>query len=142
MSPAYVNAFFDTSALMKRYVEEPGSNAVVALLDRADSLTVSVLCLPESISAFRRLVREGRLSPDEYRLVKGRLLRDLANAEICHLVPQVVDLGVACLERHALRTLDALQLACSLAVHPDVFVSADRRQVEAARREGLVVAHV
>ncbi len=131
--------FFDTSALVKRYIEEPESDTVARLLEGAESLIVSALFLPECVSAFRRLVREGRLSPREYEQLKGTVLADLADAIICHVVPEVVDLAVDCLERHALRTLDAMQLGCARAVGPDLFVTADRRQEVAAVADGLAV---
>ncbi len=35
--------------------------------------------------------------------------------------------------------MDALHLGCALLVKPDLFVSSDRRQIEAAEREGLMV---
>ena len=72
-------------------------------------------------------------------MLKDAVLVDLASAVVCHLVPEVMDVSVACLERHPLRTVDAIQLGSALVVGSDVFVSSDRRQIEAARREGLVV---
>jgi hypothetical protein len=38
--------------------------------------------------------------------------------------------------------LDAIQLGCALAYAPDLFVSSDRRQIKAARSEGLTVIEV
>lgn len=134
--------FFDTSALVKRYIEEPGSDTVARLLEGAESLIVSVLFLPECVSAFQRLVREGRLSPREYEQLKGTMLADLADTIICHLVPEVVCMAVGCLERHPLGTLDAMQLGCGCAVAPDLFVTADQLLGVAARGEGLEVGMV
>lgn len=50
--------------------------------------------------------------------------------------------AIRCLEQYPLRTLDALHIGTALAYQPDLFVSADRRQVEAAKREGLAVAYL
>jgi uncharacterized protein with PIN domain len=96
-----MKVFFDTSALTKRYVEEEGSERVRDLCTSADALAVSVLVVPELISTLCRLVREGRLSSEDYRSLKSAVQTDLSDA--------------------------------------DLFVSADRRQVEAADREGLAV---
>jgi uncharacterized protein len=38
--------------------------------------------------------------------------------------------------------MDALHVACALAVQPDKFVSADHRQLAAARRAGIKVVDV
>lgn len=137
-----MRVFLDTSALVKRYIDEPGSDAVAAVLAEAESLTVSALCLPECVSAFQRLVRDGQLTSQQYEQLKATMLLDLSDVVVCHVVPEVVDLAIDCLERHPLRTLDAMQLGSARAVAPDLFVTGDRRQAEAARGEGLEVTIV
>lgn len=62
--------FFDTSAFAKRYVAEKGSEKVITLLQQADSLAVSVICLPELISTFSRLLREKKFSITDYQDLK------------------------------------------------------------------------
>lgn len=57
-----MKVFLDTSAFAKRYVLEEGSDNVVALCRQADNLIVSVICLPELMSTFSRLVREKKLA--------------------------------------------------------------------------------
>jgi uncharacterized protein len=134
-----VRLFLDTSAFVKRYLSEPGTDRVLALTASAESLGVSVLVLPEAVSTLRRLVREHRLRESEYAIVKSGLVRDLADADVCDLTPGALERAVGCLERHALRALDALHIGCAHAYRPDLFVSADQRQCDAARAEGLVV---
>lgn len=134
--------FLDTSALAKRYIAEPGSDKVMALYQQADSLVVSVICLPELISTLSRLVREKRLAKSQYRRLKGDAMADLADVDVCQLTPEVLASGVSLLESYPLRAMDALHLACALAVRPDVFVSADRRQTSAARKTGLRIVDV
>jgi uncharacterized protein len=80
-----VTVFFDTSASVKRYIDEPGSETVSAILEAAEALIVSALCLPECVSAFQRMVREGHLSSQEYAQLKDVLLADLGDAIVCHL---------------------------------------------------------
>jgi uncharacterized protein len=38
--------------------------------------------------------------------------------------------------------MDALHLACALAVEPDIFAAADHRQLSAARKAGLKIVDV
>jgi predicted nucleic acid-binding protein len=106
--------FFDTSALTKRYVEEEGSDQVRALCAEADALGVSVLVVPELISTLCRLVREGRLSPEDYRSLKSALQADLSDADLCDLSQDAFDQALLCLERHPLRALDALHVGSAL----------------------------
>ncbi len=131
--------FFDTSALTKRYVVEAGSERVESLFREADDLGVSVLAIPELISTLCRLVREGRLSSDNYQSLKSAVQADLSDADLCDLSQSTFEQAIHCLERHPLRALDALHIGSALVYLPDVFVSADRRQAEAAEREGLAV---
>jgi hypothetical protein len=44
------------------HVAEQGSDQVLAVCQQADSLVVSVICLPELISTLSRLVRERKLA--------------------------------------------------------------------------------
>jgi predicted nucleic acid-binding protein len=134
-----MRVFFDTSALTKRYVEEQGSDQVRALCAEADALGLSVLVLPELISTLCRLVREGQLSAGDYRSLKSAVHVDLSDADLCDLSQDAFEQAIRCLERHPLRALDALHVGSALVYQPDLFVSADRRQVVAAGHEGLAV---
>ncbi|GEM_PF-3316851 len=58
--------FLDTSALAKRYVEEPDSCTLEALFhDRVKEAYVSTLALPEFAAALGRKVRFSETSRDE-----------------------------------------------------------------------------
>jgi predicted nucleic acid-binding protein len=132
----------DTSAFAKRYVAERGSDKVMSLCQEADDLVVSVLCLPELIATLSRLVREKKLAKTDYRKLKGNVMADLGDADICQITSGVLDSAIPLLETHPLRSVDALHVACALAVAPDVFVSADHRQLLAAKKTGLRVVDV
>lgn len=137
-----MKVFLDTSAIAKRYVAEPGSDKVIALCQQADSLVVSLIYLPELISTLSRLVREKKLTKADYRKLKGDAMADLADVDICQITPDVLVSVVSLLESHPLRAMDALHVACALAVEPDIFVSADHRQLSAARKAGLKIVDV
>jgi predicted nucleic acid-binding protein len=132
-----MRVFFDTSAFVKRYVEEPGSDKVMKICMEAEHIVLSIICLPEIISTLDRLVREAKLSDDEYQHVKNLLFDDFEDVEVCEITTEVIKYTIGCLDQHPLRAMDALHLGCALVVKPDVFVSSDQRQIEAAGREGL-----
>ena len=46
------------------------------------------------------------------------------------------------LEKNSLRTLDAIHLASALILKPDLFVSADKRQITAAKKSSLKVKFI
>lgn len=137
-----MKVFLDTSAFAKRYVVEAGSDRVLAACQEADSLAVSVICLPELISTLSRLVREKRIASSAYRKLKAGVMADLADVDICQITPVVLASVVSLLESHPLRAMDALHVACALVCEPDFFVSADHRQLAAARKAGLKVIDV
>jgi uncharacterized protein len=132
-----VKTFFDSSAFAKRYVEEPGSQAVDLLCQEATEVALSVLCVPEILSALNRRVREGLLTDREYTEAKQYLSQDIRDAVIVNLVTQVVSTCTKILEDSPIRAADALQIACALEWETELFVSSDKRQISAARKAGL-----
>lgn len=137
-----MKVFLDTSAFAKRYVAEQGSDKVLAMCQQADSLVISVICLPELASTLSRLVREKKLTKADYLKLKGDAMADMADIDICQFTPEVLAVVISLLELHPLRAMDALHVACALACKPDVFVSADHRQLSAARKAGLAIVDV
>ena len=132
-----MKTFFDSSAFAKRYVEEAGSQAVDSLCQEATEVALSVLCVPEIISALNRRAREGLLSGRDYTEAKQYLSEDIRDAVIVNLVPQVVSTCTKILEASPVRAADAVQIACALEWETELFVSADKRQISAAKKAGL-----
>lgn len=134
--------YLDSSALIKRYIHESGSEKVLGLCARADQLILSALCMPEAISAFRRLWREKKMTEDFYRLVKKDLNEDIQEAVVVGLEPEIIQASIDCLEKSPVGTLDAIHLATALKAECDLFLSADLQQQKAARTMGLKVEAV
>ena len=138
------NLYFDTSALIKLYVEEVGTAEVLGLVEelRGDRIIILDITLLECRSA-RRREREGDISgPDANRILQ-QVHQD---ASALYLVQPsssaVIEEASRLLDTHALRAYDALQLAGCLIVRrgvpsPPTFVCADGRLCEAAEFEGL-----
>lgn len=137
-----MRVFFDSSAFVKRYIAEQGTDTVLYWCDQATELCLSGIALPEIISAFCRLQREGRLSAMHYRKLKNMLFADIADASIGDLTPEVIRQTVIALEDTVLRAMDAIHVGSALTFRADVFVSADARQCAAATQAGLQVVQV
>ena len=58
---------------------------------------------------------------------------------LCDLTPAVLSHAISSLEHIVLRGMDAIHIGSALALQADVFVSADKRQCDAAARAGLRV---
>lgn len=134
--------FFDSSAFVKRYVAETGTEAVLDLCDRADELVLSVIAVPELISAFCRLRREGKIGDAEYDRLKRELMADVVDAMVCDVAHDIVAKSVESLEGGVLRGMDAIHVGSACITRCHLFVSSDIRQCEAAIRAGLAVKRV
>ena len=132
-----MKAFLDSSSFAKRFIEESGSEKVEELCSRASELGLSVIGVPEIVSALARRLRERRLTQTQYRTAKKRLLDDVRDADIVQLTPSVLGSAIRVLEASPVRAMDALHIACALEWEADLFVSSDERQLTAARQAGL-----
>jgi len=137
-----LNVFLDSSALAKRYVQEPGSARVDEILLAASSLGISMICVPEIVSALCRNRRERKLPQQQYLQAKQALFDDLGDASVVNVTDQVVARAVELLERWPLRSSDSLHVASAAEWGADLFVSADDRQCAAARGYGLRVEEI
>ena len=134
-----MRVFFDSSAFVKRYISEAGTNAVLVWCDQATEIILSGIALPEIVSAFCRLQREGKITDVQYRQLKSLLLADIEDAAICDLTPPVLMRAISSLEKNVLRGMDAIPIGSAVVLKADVFVSADLRQLDAAALAGLRV---
>jgi predicted nucleic acid-binding protein len=133
-----VKTFFDSSAFVKRYIEETGSRDVEALYMAATELALSIVCIPEVVSALNRRVRERGLLRRQYETAKDGMFEDIRDATIVNLTPDVILTCTAILEANAVRAMDALHIACAVEWGAELFVTADKRQASAAKRAGLL----
>jgi predicted nucleic acid-binding protein len=140
-----MKAFFDTSALLKRYIREDGTDRVEALFSReALAPATSRATWAESVAAVVRRHQAGHL-----RGVDLAGLLDLVELHLdSYFLVDVDDDLVRRLRplsvRHGLRGYDLIQLASALHVaggHPETwtFVCSDRDLCTAAHEEGFVV---
>jgi uncharacterized protein len=132
-----MKTFLDSSAFAKRFVDEAGSDKVERTCAQASELGLSVICVPEIISALNRRRRERSLTAAQYDKAKQQLLDDVRDADIINLAVPVVGSAIGVLEAGPVRAMDALHIACALEWGAELFVSSDKKQLSAARRAGL-----
>jgi len=140
--------FLETSALVKLYVRESGTERVLALANRTTENRLAILALTqvELRSAVRRREQNGEIPP----LVATQLLETFKRHLETRFVSQMIndfilDVASALVDRHALRAYDAVQLAGYVALRGStgtevpVFVCSDHALLEAARLEGIPI---
>lgn len=143
--------YLDTSALVKRYIDELGSDWLRAMLGAQPLPTIVIvhLVIVEVTSALTRRMREGALSLVNYTRVQDAFRSDcLHEYEIVTAVGDIIDQANLLLERHPLRAYDAVHLATAIVANqqllannlaPLTFLSADDHLNDAAYAEGLMV---
>jgi predicted nucleic acid-binding protein len=141
-------AYFDTSALIKRYVAEPGRRQVLQLL-RQHACVVSGVLPVEVRSALRRRVSEKTLAANGAARVVKRLAADRPFWVVIGVSREVLSTAETLSSTYPLRALDAIHVASAMLfanrlapLRTFVFVSADARQTGAAEALGLMTRSI
>lgn len=104
--------FFDTSAFVKRYVEETGSSMVRTAL-RSHSVVVARVTLAEAAAAVARAARTGALTEAQRDVILARLPEDFTKLSVIEIRPALVARVPGLVVRYPLRAYDAIQLAAA-----------------------------
>ena len=140
--------FLETSALVKLYVREPGTDRLLHLVGDlvSNQFVVSALSAIEVRSAIRRRERAGDIDRKTANLILDRLQRHLESKfQLQVMTDAVLDGALEIIDRYALRAYDAVQLAGCLALAAKggteslTFVCSDQQLLEAARFELIAV---
>jgi predicted nucleic acid-binding protein len=138
--------YLDTSAVVKLYIREAGTDRLLGLASRAADHQLAILALTkvEFHSAIRKRQRLGDIDDLRATELTDRFEQNLESRFVRQIITDaVLDIATALVNRHSLRAYDALQLAgCSvLRLNPGgqepVFVCADITLLQAAAHEGL-----
>ncbi len=128
---------FDSSALFKRYNRELGREQVLAIGDKADAVVVAAHCLTELASALNRQRHDGVLNEEDYGGIMAIMREEFAEFAVIPLDRRVEGFALQAMQRVRLPAMDALHIGTAQAAYVDMFVTADRRQAQAARAAGL-----
>lgn len=145
-----VNIYFvDTSALVKRYVTEIGSDWMKAVTDPEsdNKIILSRITWVELISALARLQREGKVDPKDVSTTIQAFRYDWETQyQLVEVDKELIEAAGELVQKHPLRAYDSIQLASALKFFPVFekttpnafsFISADDRLLNVAKAEGL-----
>jgi predicted nucleic acid-binding protein len=140
-----VIVYFDTSALVKRYLVEEGSTAIEALWNATTRAVASEILYDEMAATFARKKREVPADADSIDKARATFRAEWLSMRRVAVGDDVHARVDELLARHPLRGADAIHLASALLVRdalqqPVTFACADQKLVTAARAEGLSVA--
>lgn len=143
--------FFDSSAIVKRYVNEIGSNFVEGLTDlkSGNIILLARITRVEVTAAIARRLKNNSLTTADAQNALAIFQHDLTNNYYTvEITPVLLSSAMSLATKHALRGYDAVQLAAALEANeeriinslpPLTLVSADKELNNAAQTEGLNV---
>jgi len=136
--------YLDSSALIKRYLREVGSESVNAILLSEKTVATSKLAYPEILSAFVRKHRAGELAQKPLRSVIGQFESDWKYFFIIEFHNDLFPAIKVLIEKYPLKGADTVHLSSALwlkhSAREDVrFISSDLNLLKAAESEDLHV---
>jgi uncharacterized protein len=134
-----VRAYFDTSALLKLLVPEPGSSTALHAWRAALSVAAASVLYTEASAGLAAARRAGRLSQRAHAGSKSDLRRLWAGLGVVVPDEPLCQLAGELAERERLRGYDAVHLAAAMEYRADLLVCGDGDLIEAALNCGLGV---
>lgn len=139
--------YLDTSALVKLYVQEPGTARLLEIASDPTENRLALLAITpvEARSAVRRRERAGDIDPVTAGQILDRMQKHMESRFIRQAVNEMVlDGALEMIDRYALRAYDAVQLSGCLTLQTagaesPTFVCSDKQLLDAARSELLAV---
>ncbi len=141
--------YLDTSALVKRYVIEPGTNIIDEIFKEAykgaSIISFSYWNIAEATIVFNKYERKMGLNARELlsNLFKEiKTLNSLHRIILVGLSPSIIKNTINLILKHRLYVADALQISSAIKSKSTKFVTADRELAKAVMEEGLNIVFV
>ncbi len=136
--------YLDSSALVKRYTEEVGTNFVQSILGTNELFATSKLTYPEILSALMRKVRSGEIEKKTFHRIVDKFDKDWDRLLVLDFHNDLLIIIKTLIENHPLKAADAIHLSSALwlklSSKVDVtFVASDSNLLKAAGVEKLQV---
>ena len=136
--------YFDSSALVKKYVQESGSDAVVDLLQSAVMPVTSKLAYPEILSGLGRKKREKEIGEKEYKSALSDFESDWTAFLIIEYQDELLAIIRLLASKHQLKGADLVHLASVLWLQKSVreevaLIASDVQLLKSSRLEKVEV---
>ncbi|QPM67336.1 type II toxin-antitoxin system VapC family toxin [Atribacter laminatus] len=137
-------AYFDTSALIKFYIDEKDSDLVKETVKSSEVVFTSKISYVEMFSVFSRIKRDQAITENDYRRILKSFIVDWESYAVIEITNRILNISSQLFEFYPLRSLDALHLGSALFTQKEVdediaFVCFDNRLWKAAKEENFKV---
>ncbi len=106
--------YLDASAIVKRYVAEPGSSEVVQTIATAEAAGTTMISRVEVVAAFGRAARVGALSEEDADAARKAFHSDWPDFTRLHVTEFMTERAALLAWDYGLRGYDAVQLAAAV----------------------------
>ena len=132
--------YVDSSALVKKYVQEPGSDRVLKLLAQSGMTVTAKLAYPEILAGLNRKRREKGITEKDYRDALADFESDWLALLIIEFQDELLPLIKHLTAKHPLKGADSVHLASALWIQKASkekvsFVASDIQLLRAAKAE-------
>jgi len=140
--------YMDTSAIVKRYVDESGSRLVDRVFEKAHKdlaiIVSSYWNIGESAVVFDKYEKLGLNASEIFKtmLRELRMLCRARSAVLINVTPRLIRESIKYIFKHHIYIADALQIASAKQAHASKFLTGDKRLTEISRNEGLETIHL
>jgi predicted nucleic acid-binding protein len=144
--------YLDSSSVSKRYVKEKGSDLVDGVYGKAEAgelrLALSLWNIGEVIGVLDRYLTRKLISKKEFATARSDLVSEtlklsrLDSLDVLPVTSEVLSRSWALIAKHHIYEADALQISSGKEAGCSMFLTADKRLLEAALHEGLNAVNV
>lgn len=139
--------YLDTSSIVKRYVEEKGSEVVDKVYEEAEAgrvrMAFSVWNIGEALGVLDRYRTRRMISDEDFESALRSLASEsmkMIRLSVLQLLPitskTLIESWLLVLQHHIYEA-DALQISSSKETDCDLFLGADNRLIQTAQKEGI-----
>ena len=141
--------YLDTSALVKRYVVEPGSEAIDMIFRDAYRGLAVISCsswnIAEAAVVFNKY---GRILGLDVKELTRNMMRELKTLSRLHMLrvigitPTLIRNSIQLVFKHHIYIADALQITSAKTINSSKFLTGDKKLAKIAEEEGLQVTYI
>ena len=134
--------YFDSSALIKRYLREAGTEAVNSIIGIEKIISSSKLTYPETLSAFMRKLRTGEIEKKPFQTAVEQFENDWKYLLVVEFHDELLPIIKGLMVEYPLKGADSVHLSSAIwlertAREKVTFVASDDNLLKAARAERL-----
>jgi predicted nucleic acid-binding protein len=136
--------YFDTSSLVKLYVEEIDSEKIRNFAHNAAVVSTSKIAYAEARAAFARKQKEEGLSQKVLRKIVEDLNKDWESYFVIEITDGLIRFAGDIAEKYLIRGFDSIHLASAIHLKNKInsnihFSSYDTRLNQSAEKEGIII---